>query len=303
MSESEAMNNTHKQGSTATRRRPRRGFTLLELVIVIGVILVLMGLVLGVGSMVVAQSETRQLDATMTIIDASLSEFENQTGRSLLFEGAFASGSNYRYDHAGHAAFYCEGVNSGFYFDVPYAPYRDTRFTNATGDGGFGWDEVPCPPWENNLGSVRRQWMSATLSVLAQNPVCAEIMAKADPTLVHNVQCVIGSTSSEPVIRTLDIKEFIDPWQQQVYIVFPGRDFVDCDRSSEEGIPPQQGVRDADGTIRTVEELRYGICRNGRPLLVSAGPDSRFGNLLEDISSDEYANAQDNIYSYEPAQP
>ena len=39
----------------------RRAFTLLELVIVIGIILVLMGLVLGVGSLVLAQSEERQV--------------------------------------------------------------------------------------------------------------------------------------------------------------------------------------------------------------------------------------------------
>ena len=73
-------------------RRPRthalrRAFTLLELVIVIGIILVLMGLVLGVGSVVIGQSEQRQVSASMQIVDSALLEFEQQAGRPMVFEG------------------------------------------------------------------------------------------------------------------------------------------------------------------------------------------------------------------------
>ena len=55
-------------------KRARRAFTLLELVIVLGIILLLMGLVLGVGSIVLRQSEDRQIRATMAIVDAALVE-------------------------------------------------------------------------------------------------------------------------------------------------------------------------------------------------------------------------------------
>ena len=65
----------------------RRAFTLLELVIVLGIILLLMGLVLGVGSIVLRQSEDRQIRSTMAIVDAALVEFEQQAGR----EGAARS--------------------------------------------------------------------------------------------------------------------------------------------------------------------------------------------------------------------
>ena len=68
-------------------RRARRAFTLLELVIVLGIILLLMGLVLGVGSIVLRQSEDRQIRATMAIVDAALVEFEQQAGREMIFEG------------------------------------------------------------------------------------------------------------------------------------------------------------------------------------------------------------------------
>ena len=292
----------HETSMTADRLRRRnrpRGFTLLELVIVIGVILVLMSLVLGVGSIVVAQSETRQLDAVMKIVDSSLAEFEAQTGRPIVFQGGTAAN---RYDHCGYGAATYDGINSGFYYDVPYLPYRDDRFADSIENGGFGWTEnSTCPPWQDSAGFARRQWMAATLSILAQNPTCAEMLAKADPTLLHNAECIAGSDGS---ILALDIKELVDPWGKQVYIVFPGRPFQPGDASSTAGIEGQEGVRDPDGTIRTREELQYGICRNGRPLLVSSGPDSLFGDLREaDPSGADFVDAQDNIYSYEPDQP
>ena len=82
-----------------------------------------------------------------------------------------------------------------------------------------------------------------------------------------------------------------------------GRAFDDRDRGSSNAQSAQRDIRDSDGTIRTVEELRYGICRNQRPLLVSAGPDARFGNLLADPSDQDFADAQANTYPYEPDQP
>jgi prepilin-type N-terminal cleavage/methylation domain-containing protein len=38
-------------------------------------------------------------------------------------------------------------------------------------------------------------------------------------------------------------------------------------------------------------------------ITIFAGPDSHFGRLQDDIDDQDYADAQDNIYSYEPAQP
>ncbi|MCH2144869.1 MAG: hypothetical protein MK082_06950, partial [Phycisphaerales bacterium] len=131
--------------SKRSRRVARaRGFTLLELVIVVGVIIVLMSLVLGVGSIVVAQSENRQLNAVMTIVDSAIAEFEAQTGRPIVFEGGFSSS---RYDHIGHSVVRDLYNNEpppdfGVYYDVPYFPYRDDRFTLGLDDGGFGWAEI-----------------------------------------------------------------------------------------------------------------------------------------------------------------
>ena len=107
-------------------------------------------------------------------------------------------------------------------------------------------------------------------------------------------------------MRTLNIKEFVDPWLSQIRIVYPGRNFADGERDPAVDPPLgdlQRGVRDADGSIRSEWECRYGICRNARPLLVSAGPDGFMGDLTVDPTDIEFKRALDNVYSYEPAQP
>lgn len=281
------------------RSLQRRSFTLLELVIVIGIILLLLGLVLGIGSIVVGQSEQRQLRATMTIIDGALSEFKSQTGRPIVFQGHFADS---RRDHCGYGArysgFYCDANNLlpavGVYYDVPYRPFLPVA------QGGFGWEEEDdYQPWfdTSQPAQAAKQWMSATIQVLEQNATCSEMLVKADPTLVHAVQFMEGSGSANAGLRSIDIKEFVDPWGNQIYIVYPGRLWEKCDGELY-GV-----VRDQDGTIQTEVEQSFGICRNRQPLLVSSGPDLNPGNIESDSGTDDYQASFDNIYSYEPADP
>jgi prepilin-type N-terminal cleavage/methylation domain-containing protein len=268
-------------------RRARRAFTLLELVIVLGIILLLMGLVLGVGSIVLRQSEDRQIRATMAIVDAALVEFEQQAGREMIFEGTGAE--------------YCGFVNCNdqfvAYYDIPIEPYEDNRFNGNIEDGAFGWKRnSSCRPWASSFDPLEKR-LAATLSVLGQSPACAEIISKADPSLVHAADCVIGSSQGEPLVTTFNMKEFIDPWDKWVYIIFPGRRWFDCDN--------QNLVRDTDGTILTEDEVKYGTCRNRRPLLVSSGPDGRFGDLSIDVDDDNdgIPDHKDNVYSYRPEKP
>jgi prepilin-type N-terminal cleavage/methylation domain-containing protein len=266
-------------------RRARRAFTLLELVIVLGIILLLMGLVLGVGSIVLRQSEDRQIRATMAIVDAALVEFEQQAGREMIFEGVDD-------EYCGFAN--CRYVNA--YYDIPVEPYGDSRFNGDIADGAYGWKRNnSCNPW-NSSSDPRRKRLAAALSVLGQSPACGEIIAKADTSLIHAADCVIGASQGEPLITTFNMKEFIDPWDREVFIIFPGRRWYDCDDGTF--------LRDTDGTILTQEEIEFGICRNRRPLLVSSGPDGRFGDLIDlDGDNDGIADHQDNVYSYKPEKP
>ena len=298
------------------RPRPlRRAFTLLELVIVIGIILVLMGLVLGVGSVVIAQSEERQVRSSMQIIDTALLEFEQQAGRPMVFEGW------HRTTQAPHAGIRYGDANADIHVDVPFRPMRSTlangspnALMNGLDAGGYGWEaNGDCFPWDDDLlGRYHeQQWLSAALAVMGRNPACAAILGKCDPKLVRAVVCVTGVGGGIPIEDTFNMTEFIDPWGRQVRMIFPGRRYYETDDA--EGsieIPGYSDyafpiVRDPDGTIRTPYEHLYGICRNRRPLLVSSGPDGRIGNRFADpttssTAENEFNEAQDNIFSYEP---
>ena len=311
------------------RPRPhalRRAFTLLELVIVIGIILVLMGLVLGVGSVVIAQSEERQVRSSMQIIDSALLEFEQQAGRPMIFEGWHRSNDSSPF----HTGFRRGSSNADIHVDVPLRPMLGNLSSNgsavnalmvAANDGGYGWaSDGNCFPWSDNFSARHHdlQWMSAALSVMGRNPACAAIMAKADPQLLRAVTCITGASGGSPVERSFNMPEFIDPWGRQVVIVFPGRRFWDDDFDYDNNPSPYSTsvpgdplglqyplVKDPDGSIRTPHEHQYGICRNQRPLLVSSGPDGKLGNRFADPSGSAgevkaFEESQDNIYSYEP---
>lgn len=74
-------------GTVGRREGPRRssrgGFTLIELVVVIGIMLLLLGLTLSVGVAVRTQSETRETENTLRLLDTAMQEWERSADRQL----------------------------------------------------------------------------------------------------------------------------------------------------------------------------------------------------------------------------
>ncbi|MHC4990586.1 MAG: type II secretion system protein [Planctomycetota bacterium] len=65
------------------RIRGRRGFTLVELTVVIGVVVFLIGLTLTLGSAVVEQANTRETETTLRLLDQAMETWELAADRQL----------------------------------------------------------------------------------------------------------------------------------------------------------------------------------------------------------------------------
>ncbi len=72
-----------------------RAFTLVELVVTIGLILVLAGLTLSVSVAIVHGSEVRQTETTLRLLDQAIREWEVQAGRQLTYGMNNASGDQF----------------------------------------------------------------------------------------------------------------------------------------------------------------------------------------------------------------
>ena len=74
----------------AIRRTPR-GFTLVELIVVIGVVIALLSLVLAVSTLLIQQNESRQLTNAFKVLESAVQEYEIAIGRPLVPGGLMRS--------------------------------------------------------------------------------------------------------------------------------------------------------------------------------------------------------------------
>ena len=195
-------------------RRPilaagRRAFSLIELTIVVGIIVLLAALVLAVGTMLLSQSEARQTRLAMEVLDTAIGEWESSSGRSFTF-----------------------GTNG----------------QPAPGPG----QPVPKYDFQESLADANVIVEVLKPDYVGGNEASKTILAKVDPQLLRT------RPGTNPALT-----EMVDAWGNPIVVVFPGRVFAAGDSAAD---------RDADGSLRTAQEKRLGICRNKKVLLLSAGP-------------------------------
>jgi type II secretory pathway pseudopilin PulG len=244
------------------RRRARRGFSLVELTIVIGVIIILVALVLAVTTAVLAKNEERTTRATLAILDAAIKEWERQVDRRVTVPFSLAEG------------------NTGNW-DVPWDPnLQSIQPAPALPEGQLpAIYRITSGAEPNFLEFQRTIWL---LELIAQQPTVRDVITKIPEDSFRRIRVPQGSN-----FIYFTLKEVVDGWGTPILAVFPGRDWTSADPVA---------LRDTDGTIRTALEQSLGVsCRNRQVMFVSAGPDQRFNDVPATGDVDERA---DNIYSY-----
>ncbi len=240
--------------------RARRGFSLVELTIVIGVIIILVSLVLAVSTIVIAKNEERSTASTLAILDAAVKEWERQVDHRVTFPQSLA-----------------ESNATGTTWDIPWDPALNTISGSAESSLPAIYKTTQSGE-PNFLEFQRFVWL---VELITQQPDCREMLAKIPEDSFHRIRVPSGST-----YVYYNLKEITDAWGTPLLAVFPGRDWTSSDAAN---------LQDLDGTIKTPLEQSLGLsCRNKQVLFVSAGADQKFLNASA-TTEDERA---DNIYSY-----
>ncbi|MDA0802437.1 MAG: prepilin-type N-terminal cleavage/methylation domain-containing protein [Planctomycetota bacterium] len=160
-----------------------RGFTLLELVVVMGIILILIGLVLAVSGSLTASAEKRALEQAFSILDAAVQEWQVEMGREMTFRRT--------------------QVVTGFTTDPITLDHDSNPNTPLI---TLGWDVQEVPTAQADTQS------RTFLDVIAYTERPREILANLPAKVLVKMP---GTTATQ--------SELIDPWGKPIRVVFPCR--------------------------------------------------------------------------------
>jgi len=261
----------------------RRAFTVLELVIVIGVILVLMSLALTVTSVVLAANDRRSVQSTFVLLDQAITSWQSQAGREMTAgrrtnppgtPGAGTPGPPGLLDFTLSAT----GPSAGF--DI-YVEKSDTTLFD------FETSYAICVVLERLIASPDSAEIISRMpsSVIRFVPLS---LANAVEPLPAAWPTVNPQTDPNQMPPYASVREIFDPWNRRIGVIFPGRAATKAEVAAAIANPSTNGIDLEDGSVRTMDEHYLGICRNRKMCFVSAGPDGDMGTTA------------DNIYSYEP---
>jgi len=177
---------THGPARAPRGRRSNqpRAFTLLELLVTIGIIAVLAAIVLSVGNAVLKNAERNQLTMAFQALDQAILEFERAREQKITYRRL-------------------SGDPAGVYDIVELnltAPYLMVALLNGM-DIDAGANVHPFRP------------------LLASHEPALEILKRIDPDLLRRDTSTVPAANIVPNPRL----ELVDPWGNRVGVVFPGR--------------------------------------------------------------------------------
>ena len=267
-----------------TIRRTPRGFTLVELIVVIGVVIALLSLVLAVSTLLIQQNESRQLTNAFKVLESAVQEYEIAIGRPLRYQDVPDVPGAYEMPLIVDASGMIQ-AQGGQAVQLPFQYRTIGRFYQPCNCGGDDAD----------IDDGWQHYIIQLISLMNRTDGSKDMLARLDPSLLQPLR----QASGNPLPGNVSLTTFEDPWGTPLAVVMPGRQWNPA-KDPTSAVQRYQ-TADADGTVRTAMEEIVGGCRNGQILFVSAGPDGKLGCLdCEDGQAAQYA--LDNIYSYEPAE-
>ncbi len=268
------------RGQGSAKRRKRRGFTLLEIMIVVGIIVILVSIVLAVGGALAGNQNVRRTEATMEILDKALSEWELLMRRQLSWgiDGQMPDGT----------------PNPRANYDIQEDTMHIFLISDMLDDVGVSSDLRTILAQIDSAHYVRYEYDGPGGRPSPVDPSAWILEGNLTPFQATEPDPNVAQWATDAA-NWYGKHTALDAWDRPIRIIHPGRL-----RDPNDLIT---GPADEDGTVRTPLEDVYGIAVNAKPYFVSSGPDGRFGSLATSATQAQQEAARDNIYTYEVHEP
>jgi len=235
----------------------RRAFTLVELLVAIGVIAVLAALVVAVGTGVLARSERSQVESMFLALDQAIVALEESRGQPLVFN-------------------------------------RRRDLTSPGNQDGMRFSDIEeLPPGVVNEAYI----MPRLLAILAANSTAWSGLSSISPDLLRreNRRWNDGSVTEWNLRDPWSSQITVYPPGRAATRgeIRRARRLVSAGGTTVGADPLGLGIDLHDATVRTLDEVSLGAsCSGRRWLFVSAGPDRAGGRVDMASSADDIRNYQ-----------